>query len=73
MEQFCLQGFSLNEQKPIIGNFELTRHCNLNCSICCNQVKDRQEMSFDEILKFIDKMRLYTFGLIYINFKCIRI
>ncbi len=47
--------------------FELTYNCNLKCKHCIvSEDKDRQELTYDQILRIIDQVA--DFGCIYINF-----
>lgn len=55
-----------NSRIPIIGNFELTRKCPLNCVICYNERKQKRELSTNEILNLLDQIA--DAGCIHINF-----
>ena len=42
-----------NSRIPVIGNFELTRRCPLNCVICYNERKQKRELTTDEVKKVL--------------------
>ena len=61
-----IQEFASKNRIPIIGNFELTRKCPLNCLICYNDRKiGVPEMGVEQIYSIIDQ--LAELGCLYIN------
>ena len=55
-----------NSRIPVIGNFELTRKCPLNCVICYNERKQKRELTTDEILNILNQIA--DAGCVHINF-----
>ena len=55
-----------NSRIPVIGNFELTRRCPLNCVICYNERKQKRELTTEEILNILNQIA--DAGCIHINF-----
>lgn len=55
-----------NRRIPLIGNFELTRKCPLNCLICYNERKKKRELNTKEVLDILDQ--LAEAGCLHINF-----
>ena len=61
-----IQEFASKNRIPIIGNFELTRKCPLNCLICYNDRKiGVPEMGVEQIFSII--YQLAELGCLYIN------
>lgn len=61
-----IQEFALEKRIPLIGNFELTRKCPLNCLICYNErKKDVPEMTLTQIKSIINQ--LAEMGCFHIN------
>ena len=58
--------FSKNSRIPLIGNFELTRKCPLNCIICYNEHKQKNELTTSEVLSLLEQIA--DAGCIHINF-----
>lgn len=65
MPNINLPNLSPDSPRPLIGNFELTRKCPLNCLICYNERRESPEMTLEEIKSYIDQ--LVDLGGLYIN------
>ncbi|WIV11349.1 radical SAM protein [Proteiniborus sp. MB09-C3] len=61
-----IQEFASKKRIPLIGNFELTRKCPLNCLICYNErKKEMPEMNYEQIVTIINE--LADMGCFHIN------
>lgn len=60
-----LGDLSNDERVPLIGNFEITRKCMLNCLICYNDRQAKKELTLNEIKCLIDQ--LSDMGCLYLN------
>lgn len=54
-----------HKNRPLIGNFEITRRCPFNCPICYNDKSKKEEMTTTEIVSILDDVA--SMGCLHIN------